>query len=68
MSDQGMPSWDLLTFPSPCTALSSQAFSVNSLRSLPANVLWGSLVTHSFLPHGRVLNTADIYVHQSQAV
>ena len=36
--------------------------------SLPADVLWGSFVTHSFLPHGRLLNTADIYVHQSQAV
>ena len=30
--------------------------------SLPADVLWGSFVTHSFLPHGRLLNTADIYV------
>ena len=38
------------------------------LFSLPADVLWGSFVTHSFLPHGRLLNTADIYVHQSQAV
>ena len=36
--------------------------------SLPADVLWGSFVTHSFLPHGRLLNTADFYVHQSQAV
>ena len=36
--------------------------------SLPADVLWGSFVTHSFLPHGRLLNTADIYVHQSQTV
>ena len=30
--------------------------------SLPADVLWGSFVTHSFLPHGRLLNTANIYV------
>ena len=30
--------------------------------SFPSDVLWGSLVTHSFLPHGRLLNTADIYV------
>ena len=30
--------------------------------SLPADVLWGSFVTHSFLPHGRLLNRADIYV------
>ena len=30
--------------------------------SLPADVLWGTFVTHSFLPHGRLLNTADIYV------
>ena len=37
-------------------------------HSLPADVLWGSFVTHSFLPHGRLLNRADIYVHQSQAV
>ena len=36
--------------------------------SLPAHVLWGSSVTHSFLPHRRLLNTADIYVHQSQAI
>ena len=36
--------------------------------SLPADVLWGSFVTHSFLPHGRLLNTSDIYVHQSQGV
>ena len=36
--------------------------------SLPEDVLWGSFVTHSFLPHGRLLNIADIYVHQSQAV
>ena len=36
--------------------------------SLPADVLWGSSVTHSFLPHRRLLNTADIYVHQSQAI
>ena len=36
---------------------------VNStMRSLPADVLWGSFVTHSFLSHGRLLNTADIYV------
>ena len=39
-----------------------------SLSSLPADVLWGSFVTHSFLPHGRLLNRADICVHQSQAV
>ena len=39
-----------------------------SITSLPADVLWGSLVTHSFLPHGRLLNTVDIYVHQSEAV
>ena len=37
-------------------------------NSLPADVLWGSFVTHSFLPHGRLLNRADFYVHQSQAV
>ena len=24
--------------------------------SLPAHVLWGSFVTHSFLPHGRLAN------------
>ena len=30
--------------------------------SLPADVLWGSFVTHSFLPHGRLLNRADFYV------
>ena len=36
--------------------------------SLPADVLWGSSVTHSFLPHRRLLNTADIYVRQSQAI
>ena len=36
--------------------------------SLPADVLWGLFVTRSFLPHGRLLNTADIDVHQSQAV
>ena len=36
--------------------------------SLPADVLWGSSVTHSFLPHRCLLNTADIYVHQSQAI
>ena len=36
--------------------------------SLPAHVLWGSSVTYSFLPHRRLLNTADIYVHQSQAI
>ena len=36
---------------------------VNStMRSLPADVLWGSFVTHSFLSYGRLLNTADIYV------
>ena len=29
-------------------------------HSLPADVLWGSFVTHSFLPHGRLLNRADI--------
>ena len=28
--------------------------------SLPADVLWGSFVMHSFVPHGRLLNTADI--------
>ena len=33
--------------------------------SLPGDVLWGSFVTHSFLPHGRLLMTAYIYVHQS---
>ena len=33
--------------------------------SLPADVLWGSSVTHSFLPHRRLLNTADFYVHRS---
>ena len=38
------------------------------LASLPAGVLWGSFVMHSFLPHGRLLNRADFYVHQSQAV
>ena len=30
--------------------------------SLPADVLWGSFVTRLFLPHRRLLNTADIYV------
>ena len=30
--------------------------------SFPTDVLWGSFVTHSFLPHERLLNTADIYV------
>ena len=33
-----------------------------SLCSLPADVLWGSFVTHSFLPHGRLLNRDDFYV------
>ena len=28
--------------------------------SLPADVLWGSFFTHSFLPDGRLLNTADV--------
>ena len=28
----------------------------------PQDVLWGSFITHSFIPHGRLLNTADIYV------
>ena len=32
------------------------------LASLPADVLWGSFVAHSFLSHGRLLNAADIYV------
>ena len=41
---------------------------VHLIDSLPADVLWGSFVTHLFLPHGRLLNRADIYVHQSQAV
>ena len=31
--------------------------------SLRADVLWGLFVTRSFLPHGRLLNTGDIYVH-----
>ena len=31
-------------------------------NSLPADVLWGSFITHSFLPHGRLLNRADFYV------
>ena len=40
-----------------------------SLINLPADVLRGLFVAHSFLPHGRLLNTPDIYyVHQSQAV
>ena len=39
-----------------------------SLISLPADVLRGLFVTHSFLPHGRLLNTPNIYVHQPQAV
>ena len=30
--------------------------------SLLADVLWGLFVTHSFLPHRHLLNTADIYV------
>ena len=29
------------------------AAAVKSVSSLPADVLWGSFVTHSFLPHGR---------------
>ena len=33
-----------------------------TIFSLPADVLWGSFVTHSFLPHGRLLNTSDFYV------
>ena len=33
-----------------------------TVSSLPADVLWGSFVTHSFLPDGRLLNRADIYV------
>ena len=37
-------------------------FLYNVKDSLPADVLWGSFVTHSFLPHGRLLNTADFYV------
>ena len=42
---------------------------MSNLSSLPADVRWGLVVvTHSFLPHGRLLNRADIYVHQSQAV
>ena len=28
--------------------------------SLPEDVLWGSVVRHSFLPHGRLLNTAGV--------
>ena len=44
-----------------CCAKEARASIVLDI-SLPADVLWGSFVTHSFLPHGRLLNTADIYV------
>ena len=44
------------------TLLFQSQSSINEICSLPADVLWGSFVTHSFLPHGRLLNTADIYV------
>ena len=30
--------------------------------SLPADALWSSFVTHSFLPQGHLLSTTDIYV------
>ena len=33
-----------------------------SIFSLSEDVLWGSFVTHSFLPQGHLLNSAEIYV------
>ena len=37
-------------------------FSKMSIGSPQTSFGRGSFVTHSFLPHGRLLNTADIYV------
>ena len=59
----------LLSVFSPKWIRAPVTFGSTSVRaSLPADVLWGSFVAHSFLPHWRLLNTTEIYVHQSQAV
>ena len=56
-----------LTFDgNPCRKIHSKTVTVSFILSLPADVLWGSFVTHSFLLHGRPWGRNECVTNEPQ--